>query len=176
MSISGWTMADTAPTEPDGEDTPLVHWRLPVLRTDVWGEAAQSSLLDEMSGLAPDWDGGGASPISGAATVNARTLLHAFWSIGYAPDYILPNAAGTIQFEWDAQFGSAHLEIGNASFGFYTDPGAGESFLRDGPFEVMDVEEIASALATIDPRPVGESLARWDNALGFARRYAPRAA
>jgi hypothetical protein len=176
ISISGWAIIDDARDESLTNSIRAAQWQRRPQRMEISGEAAQKKLLDAISQLAPDWDGGGASAIDEAATANARTLLQTLWSIGRAPGSVLPSAAGTIQFDWEDQFGSAHLEIGNTSFGFYTDPIVGESFLRDGSFEVIDVEEIGVALATIAPASMGESLVHWDNPLGVARRYAAGAA
>ena len=104
ISISGWATIDDVRDEILTKSIQAAQWRWRAARIDISGEAAQKRLLEEISRLAPDWDGGGASAIDEAATANARTLLQTLWSIGCAPDSVLPSAAGTVQFEWEDQF------------------------------------------------------------------------
>jgi hypothetical protein len=128
---------------------------------ETWKEMAQDILLNEIAQLRDGWDGGSAYGFASIAISNASTVLAQFRLFGSPPDLIFPSSAGTIEFEWRRGFGSAHLEIGNSTFGFYTEPNVGEPIMDGGSVGVLNVEQIKNALATIEARSAAPSVAGW---------------
>lgn len=136
-------------------------------RAEIWEQAARENHLTDISTLPDDWDGCGAVAVSYEAIAHSRIFLDALNINDNLPDLILPNAAGTVLFEWEELLGSAHLEIGKSTFGFYTSPKIGESIMLGGPIEVLDAKQIRDALATIFPSINSFSLAIGDNRMGI---------
>jgi|SRR5271157_2016603 len=79
---------------------------------------AARHLLQEFATLKQDWDGYGASPISDAARVHARSLIDMIEAAPGAPPIpeISPTPSGTISFEWETQGAYAYLEIGSTRY------------------------------------------------------------
>lgn len=138
-----------------------------VRRSAFWDEAARAAQLNEIASLRNDWDGSGAIAVSDDAIGKAQSILNSFSTTGNSPDFILPGSAGTVLFEWEKPLGTAHLEIGKSTFGFYTSPNVGEPLMYGGPFEVMNASNIQDAIATITPNSKRSSLAFSDNSLGL---------
>ena len=169
--VSGWVIPKLM--QPRQENVGIAPYpRHP----ELWNEIAQEILIKEIAQLRDDWDGAGGSHIGVAAVGNATALLHELGPLDLSPQIILPNSSGTIQFDWKEPLGNAHLEIGNTTFGFYTEPHLGESIMKDGLIEVLNVEELAFALATIQTRDFALSLANWSNPLGIPAWVPRRAA
>jgi hypothetical protein len=177
-SLSGWSIEASPIAKAASEiDAESIQWRPQSLpETDVWIDAAQEQILREISALPNDWDASGASRISPAAIENARVILQQLQSRNCAPDFIVPTSSGTVQFDWERLLGTAHLEIGNTTFGFYTAPRSGESILDDGSFEALNAEEIRFAVASIDAGSSALSLADWGRPYRLMGRYTARAA
>ena len=162
-ATANWTLTyfDTDEIWPRIGEWPVVS------RTAIWEHAAQEDHLAEIALLADDWDGCGALAVSNEAIAHARTFLDSLSVTDSSPNTIVPTAAGTLLFEWETSFGSAHLEIGKSTFGFYTSPVVGESIMIGGQIGVLNAEQIRVALATIFPETDTFSLAISDNSMGF---------
>jgi hypothetical protein len=178
LSVSGWSTQGPPVAKAVSEiDAQPTYWPPRLFsETDAWADAAQEQILRDISALPNDWDASGASSISPIAISNARSILQQLQSLNCAPDYIIPTSSGTLQFDWERQLGTAHLEIGNTTFGFYTAPGAGESILDDGLFEALNAEEIRFAVASIDAGSAALSLEDWDRPYRLTWRHTARAA
>ncbi len=50
------------------------------------------------------------------------------------------EGSGTIEFDWETTPGSAHMEIENSTYSFYTAPYTGDSAMFGGQIEELDVE------------------------------------
>jgi hypothetical protein len=175
-SISGWVIQTPDFRNPTEVNPAALIGKRSAYPSELWRDAAQEQVLRDIGCLRDDWDGSGASHIDALAISNAKALLYAFRTMDNQPDFIFPNPAGTVEFEWEGPFGTANLEIGNTTFGFYTAPIVGESIMAGGSFEVVDADEIGFALETIHSSAVARSVANFNQPLGFPRWYAPRAA
>lgn len=83
-----------------------------------WGELMYAGRhIEHLASLPAGWDGYGALAISNETKLNAQRSLEVICRGAPVPD-IVPNANGTISFEWDTRAGSAHLEIGQTKFSF----------------------------------------------------------
>jgi len=166
-SISAWTLPSLSECWRGSEESNLVRVNWPAPRKAIWNEAAQAEQLREIASLEDNWDGCGASAISGAAVHNAAVALNDLAAYRLRPSCILPTPSGTVAFEWETARGSAHLEIGTSTFAFYTAPVVGESIMYSGSIEVSNAEDIAAALATIVSSTLPHSMANRDVAVGF---------
>jgi hypothetical protein len=136
-------------------------------RTIVWQRAAQEKLIREIAELEDGWDGHSGTAINQRVIYNARFLLGVFTARALGPDFILPSTSGTVTFEWERDGGSAVLEIGKSTYGFYTTPASGKAILIDGLFEAFDGEQLWKAVASISEKSVPQSVADFDLAAGF---------
>jgi hypothetical protein len=104
-------------------------------------------VIGEYSELPENWDGYGALKINEKTKKNALTALDQVSRDAPVPD-ITPNTNGTISFEWESEYGVAHLEIGKTKYSFYVKPNIGNPTLGDGFAERMtsDVGQAISAL------------------------------
>ncbi len=67
----------------------------------------------------------------------------------YLPDFVYPDASGTVVLEWEGAGGRANFEVGRTSFSFYTAPNIGESIFLDGEIDGLNVNDLNYAIATI---------------------------
>lgn len=143
---------------------------------ETWQEMAQELLIRQIAELRDGWDGGSAHGVASRAIANASATLASLRLLNCPPDLISPSSSGTVEFEWQRGLGSAHLELGNSTFGFYTEPSVGEPIMEGGSVEVLNVEKIRDALATVEASPAAPSVADWNRSLGVAPRPSERAA
>lgn len=166
-SISGWAIDDYLPpfteTASRSESLPWV-----VRPIETWADAAREVVLMRIAELKDGWDGGRARGVDRPAISNSRRLLDALHLLGSPPDRIFPSASGTVEFEWQRQSGSAHLEIGNSTFGFYTEPPAGEPIMDGGSVEVLDASKVSEAVATLETGRGSHSVQDWAGPLGVS--------
>lgn len=134
---------------------------------ELWESAAREDNLSMIAALPDDWDGCGSASVSRQAIIHSRAILSTLSAAGSAPDQILPSPAGTVLFDWETDFGTAHLELGKSTFGFYTSPTVGRPIMNGGEIDDLDVDHIRAALATIEPTVNQLSLAVRVNPLGF---------
>lgn len=177
--VSGWnwswssTMSEQSLEPKSGFKTSMYRSRN---TQDIWSRKAREDLLNTISQLRENWDGYGAIAIEEPAITNAQRFLARFEELGFSPQFIFPSSAGTINFEWESVFGSAHMEIGNSTFGFYTSPVAGESIMDGGLFEGLNANKIGFALAGINSSHNAHSVASGNSDFGFEGWYTTRAA
>lgn len=76
------------------------------------------TIVDHLAAMDANWDGYGALKINERTARNAKTALSLMLSYIGSPD-IIPNANGTLSFEWTSPRGEAHLEIGMNRFSAY---------------------------------------------------------
>ncbi len=133
----------------------------------VWEKDSQTQLLNEISTLEEGWDGYGAPAISEQAVSNAKKMLDQLEQRDVLPTSIVPTTSGTIAFEWTLPIGGAYLEIGISTFGFYTSPQVGESFMRGGRVDELDPGELAKVLETLKQSTFSDPLANRNMAVGF---------
>jgi hypothetical protein len=109
-------------------------WYMPAanyqVQTFAEFEAARES-IEQLAFPEANWDGYGALPISLEAKSNALTALYALEKTAPAPA-VIPNANGTLSFEWETELGVSHLEIGRTRYSFYVRPNIGRTILVDG--------------------------------------------
>ena len=135
--------------------------------TDFWEHAAREDELTEIARLPDNWDGCGATAVTDDAIAHAQALLAALDATGDAPDLISPSPAGTVLFEWESSLGTAHLEIGRSTFGFYTSPTMGNAMLYGGGIGGLNAKKIRVAVTTILPRSTTSALGLSGRAVGF---------
>jgi hypothetical protein len=110
-------------------DTSWTSMYLPVIEIQLVPLTAQRiedakvarETINELSTLEDNWDGYGASRISGQACQHA---LHFVDIIEAAPagvplPDVSPTSSGTIAFDWEMQNSQAYLEIGNTRYSGY---------------------------------------------------------
>jgi hypothetical protein len=111
---------------------PFVY-QMPVSRPASFAEFdAARQAIEELAFPESDWDGYGALPITAEAKTNARAALDTLETSAPAPE-VIPNANGTLSFEWETDLGVGHLEIGRTRYSFYIRPRVGAVHLDDGP-------------------------------------------
>ncbi len=155
-SVSGWAIRSPLPL---ANRTECIGYGVLWPQSDgTWGDAAQERQLEALGALEENWDGYGAAHIKAETLKNARWFLK-FVSQSRRPDFIVPNPAGTVIFEWETPFGEAQLELGKSTFGFYTSPNAGSPIMLGGPIEVLNAHEIRSALAGILSSTIAHAVA-----------------
>lgn len=162
--VSKWCPVQPLSFDSKGDSALLGAW-FQNRRIELWETAAREGNLSEIAALPADWDGCGAEPVSQQAIGHARTVLASLSVADAAPDQIVPSAAGTVLFDWETDFGIAHLEIGRSTFGFYAAPKIGRPIMLGGEIGGLHVEYICSALATIEPTVTKSSLALRTDAL-----------
>lgn len=123
------------------EEEPVQVAMYPILYRGGHGamEAEISAVLREINDLAstkPDWDGEGALPVTKQTRRNAVEGIKGVLLEAPAPE-VSPNPNGTLSFEWEAEGGTAHLEVGQSMFSFYVSPRAGVPVLFDGPVDMI---------------------------------------
>lgn len=74
-----------------------------------------TELLDQLSNLEPNWDGGAADPVSNQAIEHCRRLLAVVGKTEFLPE-ITPNPNGTVTLDWDLGVGDFSLEFGATQF------------------------------------------------------------
>jgi hypothetical protein len=87
--------------------------------------------IRELTSMPENWDGYGATRISSETQQNALSALDVLLRSAPVPD-IVPNANGTIAFEWESSQGIGHFEIGKTKFSFYVKTRSGSPALADG--------------------------------------------
>jgi hypothetical protein len=87
--------------------------------------------INEASYREPNWDGFDALPISNEIRGNAVAALNTLARNTHAPA-VVPNPNGTFSFEWETDYGFAHLEIGKTRYSFYVKPNIGRPIFSDG--------------------------------------------
>ncbi len=158
-AVTAWALPTSGLIDDQDIRVAPVRCQWPPQRIEVWEQAALRHQLREISELDEDWDGSGAVAVSFTAIQHAEAVLNELLPRGVIPGFVMPTTAGTVAFEWESVLGTAHLEIGNSTFGFYTAPVTGDSLMHGGSIEVMDAEQIAQSLRTILGSGVAHSVA-----------------
>jgi hypothetical protein len=104
--------------------------------------------LDRLAALPPNWDAEGAPRIQPAIIAAARHFISRWPNDIATVPTVVPSAAGTLQFEWNAGRRSLELEIETPSTVHY---------LKWDPDENVEEEEIFG----IDDIDQAEFLIRW---------------
>lgn len=123
------------------------------LRAELPDALSQIRAIGE---LPANWDGYGALPIAEETKHNAETALSRIAGFTPTPE-IAPNPNGTISFEWESEFGTAHLEIGRTLFSFFISPTASDPILADGDVAKIGYEIAAWTSAMLFPQLRGAS-------------------
>jgi len=88
--------------------------------------------IQRLAILEENWDGYGAIPIQKPTMRNAVAAVDQVLMFAPAPSDIAPNPNGTVSLEWQSDFGTAQLEIGETRCSFFMDRRGGTSFFWDG--------------------------------------------
>lgn len=126
---------------------PAALLQVPRFRTSFHEEFAAHRLLQQISQLPANWDAFGAAPIQQNTAVNAHCALNVLLLYAPVPD-ITPNTNGTVSFEWETQFGHAHLEIGLTRYSFYVQLSNGATIPLGGSASALpsSIGSVISAL------------------------------
>jgi hypothetical protein len=96
-----------------------------------------SQAVDQLAFTEADWDGFGGIPINAATQANAKVALRQL-EAGVSAPQVTPNSSGTFSFEWETNYGSAHLEIGRTKYSFYVRPIVGNPHFSRGHVNQLD--------------------------------------
>ena len=119
--------------------------RVASLRIDV--SSARLKVL-EYGQMPENWDGYGAASIGAETITNALSVLDIVLRSTPVPD-IVPNANGTLSFEWETVDGFAHLEIGNTRFAFYLKHRSAQPVCTDGRTDLFPANLIGSLISAM---------------------------
>jgi hypothetical protein len=100
--------------------------------------------IQQLATLKENWDGYGAIPIQKTTMRNAVAAVVQVLLFAPAPADIAPNPNGTVSLEWQSDFGTAQLEIGETRCSFFMDRRGGTSFFWDG-----SATEVASQIGIL---------------------------
>jgi hypothetical protein len=109
------------------------------------------SVIDAIENLEADWDGYGATPISSAVCVNAKSFLAVSRAGKMLNPDITPTSNGTLNFEWSSNNADAYLEIGRTRFSGHIQSKRGSTVYLSGSLteSVTKDSGIQQALALI---------------------------
>jgi len=122
------------------------EWSASAFNPAHLSEASLRKRLAELKSLPAGWDGEGAEPISAltlqmAQGVGLRLLGRTF------PPAITPNPGDTLTFEWEADAGSALLEIGHTTYSFLMKTKSGKRTTDMGSLgNTTDIDNLGSLI------------------------------
>jgi hypothetical protein len=100
--------------------------------------------IDAFASLEENWDGYGASPISGHVRGHAHRFINMIEASpsGLPIPEVSPIPSGTISFEWETQNTEAYLEIGNTRYSGFIKTSRQQAVFLQGLAEDLDQQTV----------------------------------